>query len=98
MDPLACLRRLLEAFVDTDKDEAQMAAQDLADWLAKKGAMPSRFDAQEVMREVASPRPVMEGAPPPYADPAAGATPATPRKSGWPYQPIEKPPGTLPHR
>lgn len=40
MDPNACWKRLLEAIVDGDTDEARDAAEDLTEWVAKGASVP----------------------------------------------------------
>ena len=45
MDPTATLARLLIAILDRDGDEIRNAADDLATWLEKGGALPRFFPA-----------------------------------------------------
>ena len=40
MDPLACFERLIDALIDGDKDEAEAAARDLAEWINGGGYTP----------------------------------------------------------
>jgi hypothetical protein len=41
MDPDACLRRVLDAFRDGDRDAAYEALEDLLMWVVKDGALPA---------------------------------------------------------
>ena len=44
MDPQACLRRLLDAIQNQDRDEIQYACEDLAEWIAKGGFLPTMLE------------------------------------------------------
>ena len=46
MDPQACLRRLRDARLESDYEEAMHAAHDLIVWLASGGAVPTPTRAQ----------------------------------------------------
>lgn len=41
MDPQACWERIKEALRDGDREEAQYALQDLAEWIRKGGFLPN---------------------------------------------------------
>jgi hypothetical protein len=95
MDPTATLQRLLEAIRNKDLEEAKITAREFADWLAGDGFLPSQDDLRHVCAKFAPPS--VTGRPAPYAEPGQVTPPAASR-AGWPYQPLEKPPGTIPHR
>jgi hypothetical protein len=41
MDPDACVRRILDALRDSDRDDLVEALDDLSGWLANGGVMPT---------------------------------------------------------
>jgi hypothetical protein len=53
MDPTATLLRALRAIKDQDRDEAREAFQDLIEWLARGGFMPSPAELETLCAEFA---------------------------------------------
>lgn len=112
MDAIQTLRSLLEALIKGDQDRAEASSFELAIWLRTGDVLPPSEEIRDMLREVASPDwinpekalrllkgpPVMVGIPPPHADLKAGITPPATARPGWPFKPVDKPPGTLPHR
>jgi hypothetical protein len=49
MDPTECLKQLLLAIADGDKDDTVGYLQDLTEWLQKDGALP---DVEQVVLEL----------------------------------------------
>lgn len=87
------LNLLLQGLKNGDHALVETAATGLSSWARGEGEAPLKADLESVCaRFIAIPAMTIPAVPRPQT-----AAPRVPR-DGWPYHPIDKPEGTLPHR